>query len=199
MPHFIVLLGVFVSILGGAAYIRDTLLGSTKPNRVTFLVWAIAPLTGAAASFSAGVTWAMLPVFISGFIPLLILITSFANKHAYWKLGAFDYVCGIFALLALLLWALTKDSDIAIVFAILSDAFAVLPTLRKAWKFPETETSIAYIAALFTALTSFSELSTYSFAAYAFPTYLSCAGCFLVFALYRKKVIQQYRAFTLGA
>jgi hypothetical protein len=191
MSHVIVLLGVAVSFFGGLVYMRDTLSGTTKPNRVTFLIWAIAPLTAAAASFSSGVTWAVLPVFISGFIPLLILIASFTNKHAYWKLGFFDYVCGIFALLALLLWAITKDPDIAIVFAILSDAFAVLPTLRKAWKYPETETAIAYIAGLFTALTSFSEISTYSFAAVAFPAYLSFAGICLVFALYRKQIFKR--------
>ena len=185
------LLGVVASCIGGLVYMRDTLSGATKPNRVTFLIWAIAPLTAAAASFSSGVTWAVLPVFISGFIPLLILIASFANKHAYWKLNAFDYICGALSLLALLLWILTKDPDIAIIFAILSDAFAVLPTLRKAWKYPETETAIAYIAALFTALTSFSEISSYSFAAVAFPTYLSIAGICLVFALYRKRIFRR--------
>jgi hypothetical protein len=61
----------------------------------------------------------------------LIFLASFVNKKAYWKLEKFDYICGISSALALLLWWLTKEPAIAIVFAIISDAFAAIPTLIK--------------------------------------------------------------------
>jgi hypothetical protein len=45
------------------------------------------------AALSDGVRRAVLPVFISGFGPFLIFVSSFVNKKAYWKLEKSDYIC----------------------------------------------------------------------------------------------------------
>src|SRR5690348_16544499 len=39
-----VYVGSAIGALGTAVYLRDTLRGTTKPNRVTWLLWAVAPL-----------------------------------------------------------------------------------------------------------------------------------------------------------
>src|SRR5579883_2007596 len=91
MLQYLVLVGAAVNATGSARYIRDTLRGGTKPNRVTYLMWGIAPLIAAAAAWSRGVTWAVLPVFMSGFCPLMVFLSSFVNGQAYWKLGKLDY------------------------------------------------------------------------------------------------------------
>src|SRR6476659_8048954 len=106
MLRSVVLIGVVINVTGSSRYTRDTLRGTTKPNRVTYLMWGIAPLIATAAAISKGVTWAVLPVFMSGFCPLMVLLSSFANRQAFWKLGKLDYVCGAFSALALILWAL---------------------------------------------------------------------------------------------
>jgi hypothetical protein len=64
MLQYIVLLGAVVFMFGIFFYIKATLRGETKPNKVTWLMWAIAPLIASAAAFSDGVRWAVLPVFI---------------------------------------------------------------------------------------------------------------------------------------
>src|SRR5688572_21588753 len=140
MPQYVVLAGAVVALIGAFSYIKDTVRGKTKPNRVTWLMWAIAPLIAAIAAFSEGVTWAVVPVFVSGFGPLLIFVASFMNKKAYWKLTKFDYYCAATSVVALILWAVTKQPSVAILVAILSDALAGVPTFIKSWKYPETET-----------------------------------------------------------
>ncbi len=73
------------------AYIRDTLIGKTKPNLVSWSMWALAPLIGTgAAIFAHADLWATVRIFLAGFIPLLVIVASFANKQSYWKLGLFD-------------------------------------------------------------------------------------------------------------
>lgn len=125
---------------------------------------------------------------MSGFGPLLVFIASFVNKNSYWKLERFDYVCGLLSLLALVLWWLTRIPDIAIIFAIASDGFAATPTLIKAWKYPETENAGPFTAGLFNSLTSFAAISAWTFAAYAFPTYLVIIDISIAFAIYRKRL-----------
>jgi len=191
--QYIVVIGAIVQFFGVYAYIRDTLLGKTKPNRVSWLLWAIAPLIATFAALSAGITWAVLPVFTSGFGPLLILLASFVNKKAYWKLEKLDYLCGVFSILALVLWGITKQPIIAIIFAILSDGFAAVPTLIKSWHFPETETLSLYYASVFNSLTAFFALKVFNFTELAFPIYLVLINLSLLVAVLRKKIFTKYR------
>ncbi|MCR4325967.1 MAG: hypothetical protein NUV59_04185 [Patescibacteria group bacterium] len=183
-----VIVGSVINLFGSSYYIWNTIRGVTKPNRVTWLMWAIAPLIGSAAAFTSGVSWAVLPVFMSGFFPLLVFLSSFVNKNAYWQLGRFDYVCGGISALALLLWALTSNPIIAIILAIAADAFAGIPTVIKAWKYPETETATGYAANGINNLTSFFVIRQWTFASYAFPLYLVAMNTYFVFALLRKRV-----------
>ncbi|MGE5328517.1 MAG: hypothetical protein ACM3KR_03290 [Deltaproteobacteria bacterium] len=186
--EYIVIIGAIVGFAGVFSYIKDTLKGTTKPNKVTWLLWSVAPLIAAFAAVSDGVRWSALPVFVCGFGPLLVFIASFMNKNAYWKLEKFDYVCGSFSVVALVLWAITKEPTVAIVFSIISDGSAAVPTLVKAWKYPETETPIAYIAGLFNALTSFVAIKVWNFSSCAFPVYLVIVCCIFIICLYKGKI-----------
>lgn len=187
MNAAIVLAGVALNLIGSFAYIRDTLRGETKPNKVTWFMWSVAPLIGAAASFSSGVTWAVVPVLAAGLFPLMIFIASFVNKNSYWELTNFDYICGGCSILALVLWAITKNPTIAVIFAILADAAAGYPTLLKAWRYPETETAIAYVLAAISVLTSFVVLESWEFNGYAFPLYLLLVNSALAIGILQPK------------
>lgn len=190
MGPLLVLFGAVIGLLGASFYIKDTLAGKTKPNRVTWLLWSIAPLIGTAAALADGVRWAVLPVFIAGFAPFLVFLASFANSKAYWKLSPFDYWCGFFSLFALILWWLSKEPAIAILLAIISDGLAALPTIIKSWHHPHTESSIVFSTGLINSFTSFTVITAWTFSEYAFPAYLVGMNALLLFAIYRKKATQ---------
>lgn len=172
MIHALVIIGAIANFLGSSVYAWNTFRGVSKPNRMTFLLWSLAPMIATVASLSVGVTWAVVPVFVSGLCPLLILLASFVNKNAYWELGVLDYVCGALSLLALVFWAITRDATVAVVFAILSDGLAGLPTLIKAWKYPETETVWGYLGAGFSSFSGILAAPAWTIVAAAFPVYL---------------------------
>ncbi|MGE0792577.1 MAG: hypothetical protein AB7V77_00170 [Candidatus Woesearchaeota archaeon] len=186
--QYLVLLGALAQLVGITLYIKETVKGIVKPNRMTWLMWSIAPLIASTAAFVDGVTWAALPVFMAGFGPFLVFISSFLSKKAYWKLESVDYWFGAFSAIGLILWAITKEPSIAIIFAILADGFAALPTLTKAWKHPQTEHSSAFSTGLFSALTSFTAVKSWSFSEIAFPCYLILICSSILFAINRKKL-----------
>jgi hypothetical protein len=190
MFEFLVLIAASATLVAALAYIRSMFKGETKPNRVTWLMWTIAPLTATFAAFSSGVTWAGVPVFMSGLSPCLILLASFLNKRAYWKLSAFDYACGALSALALVLWYVTQNPNVAIVFAIISDALAAIPTIRKAWRNPQTEFRWPFVVGVFSPLTSFLVATNLAFSEIAFPAYLVAINILLVFCVSTRKQIQ---------
>src|SRR3989344_5670133 len=100
----LVFAGATVNIIGTWSYFRGTLRGTTQPNRVSWFFWTLSTFIAAFAGFSAGVGWGVLPIFVGATLCLLILFASFVNPRAYWKLGPIDYICGLFAFLALALW-----------------------------------------------------------------------------------------------
>lgn len=188
MLQYIVLLGGAVNFAGASVYIKKTIKGEIKPNKVTWLMWSVAPLIATAAAFSDGVRWAVLPVFMCGFCPILVFAASFVNPKAYWKLETFDYICGACSVLALALWAITKEPLVAIIFAIASDGFAAVPTLIKSLKYPETESALVYMVAIFSSLTSFFALKKFSASEIVFPIYLVLFNSFLVAVIYRGRL-----------
>lgn len=187
MMFWPVIIGSLVNVLGTGKYILDTIRGTTKPNRMTWFMWSVAPIIGTAAALASGVTWATLPVLMAGLMPLCVFLASFINRNSYWQLGAFDYSCGALSVLALVLWYLTKDPTIAIVFAIASDFVAGVPTLMKCWKQPLTETASGFTASGFNNLMSFLVITNWDFANIAFPLYLVLMNTALALPVIIKK------------
>ena len=187
MFEFLVLIAASATLIAALVYIRSMFKGQTRPNRVTWLMWTVAPFTATFAAFSSGATWAALPVFMSGLSPLLILSASFLNNRAYWKLTTFDYACGVLSALALVLWYVTENPNVAIVFAIFSDALAAMSTLRKAWLVPKTESLWPFAVGVFSPMTSFLVAPEWTFSEIAFPAYLIAINVLLVFSVLKRK------------
>jgi hypothetical protein len=181
---FVAAAGSFIAAL---VYIRSMFRGQTKPNRVTWFMWSVAPFVATAAAVSNGVGWAVIPVFMSGFSPFLIFTASFFSKKAYWKLTSFDYACGALSGLAVVLWYVTSNANVAIIFAVVSDALAAVPTLIKAWRNPKTESPWPYIIGTFSPMTSYLVAASWAFSELAFPSYLIIINTLLLLPLIGRK------------
>lgn len=193
MILILILASVVQFFFGSLLYARNTFLGRSRPNRMTFLIWAAGGLIGAGAAFAAGAKWVALPAFASGIGPLLIFLASFHNPNAYWRLKATDYICGVFAVLALILWVITKDPSVAVFFAILADGLASLPTLIKSWKHPETETGVPYVLALLNAALGIYASGGLVFAKIGFIAYIIVINSCIILGVYRNEPLEKLK------
>ncbi len=144
-------------------------------------------MTAAAAAFADGGGWSVLPILVNSLCTSTIFVASFFNKEGYWKLRPLDYVCGVFSAAALILWIITKQPVVAVIFAILTDLFAALPTLVKSWKHPETETSIDYALSAVSTGTTFFAINLWSVSTTAFPLYIVLLDVTLLIFIERKR------------
>jgi hypothetical protein len=161
-----------LNLFGTLGYARDTLRGDTQPNRVTWIMWSVAPLIIVAAQFGEEVGWSALLTLGAGLGPAMVVLASFLNKKAYWQITKLDILCGVFSALALILWLITKTGLVAIVLSIAADLLAGLPTILKAYRAPQTESSFAYIAAVIAGVITLLTITNWTFAAYSFPVYM---------------------------
>ncbi len=184
--HFVVL-GSIIGAFGSIAYLIDTVKGRVKPNRVSFLLWSIAPCIAFAAQLEQGVGMEALMTFTTGFLPLLTFVASFVNKKSAWELTRFDVVCGAFSLFGLILWQLTKVGNIAIMFSILADGLAAVPTVLKAYKYPETEIAWPWITAPIGIILTLLTLTELTFANSGFIIYILIVNM-LIFSLVQFRI-----------
>ena len=181
-------LGAALNLIGSVTYVVATVKGKTKPNRVTWFLWALAPLIAFGAMVGEGVSpLDGLMTFMVGFGPLMIFIASFVNEKSVWKITKFDVICGGLSVLGIIAWALTRTGNIAILFSVLADGLALLPTLVKSWKEPETENYVVFMNGAISAMITLFALKTYNFEHVAFPVYI-LAACSLLFVLIKFKI-----------
>ncbi len=191
-----VILGAIIAAAGSVSYLIDTLKGKVKPNRVSFLLWSLAPLIAFFAEIKQGVGIQALMTFVVGFLPLTIFIASFVNKKAEWKLTGFDLMCGALSIVGLVLWYITKSGNIAIIFSILADGLAALPTVVKSFNYPETESAWPYFASTISAILTLLTVKVWNLANIGFPLYIILITL-VIFSLVQFKLGKQIR-FMLG-
>ncbi len=185
----LILISVLMSIYGSYNYIYDTIKGTTRPNRVSQGLWAVAPLIGVGAAISSGADWmTTVRTFMAGFGPLIIFIASFTNKTGYWKTTMSGYLCGIFSVIALILWLIVDLPIYAVVFAVLADGFAAIPTIRKSWTNPESETGLAYVISFFSTIIILPTIKVLDIQSTSFQIYLLVVNIIIIFSIYRKRI-----------
>jgi hypothetical protein len=169
-------LGTVIGAIGTSIYLRDTLRGTTKPNRVTWLLWAIAPLLASAVEFHDGIGLRALPTFTIGFMPLLVFAGSFHNPASVWQIRRLDYACGLMSVVGTIVWLFTQDGVVAIAAALAADFTAGIPTMMKSWTHPETETVTSYIGAVINTAILLLTVKHWTFEVAAFPAFILCIG-----------------------
>jgi hypothetical protein len=183
IPEYFAVVGAIVASLGGFYYLYETIVGKAKPNRVTWFLWGLFPMVIFVAQRAQGVEGLSWASFTAGFTPFLVFLASFLNKKAYWKTERRDYYLMAAAIAGIILWAITDNANLAILFALLADLLAGLPTLLKAYRHPQTESWIAYAISTLGFGVGILAIPTFTFEHSAFISYLFVLnGLLAVFA-----------------
>jgi hypothetical protein len=178
-----------LNLIGSIHYIGKILSGQVRPNRASWLLWAIAPAVVFVAELDQGVGLRTVMTFGIALGPLLVVIASYTTKAAYWKLGALDWMCGGMSGLALALWAITESAAVAIILSIVSDALAAIPTIRKAVNHPHTENPLFFVCVSLGGALTLLTIQRWTFADWAFPVYIFLFPGFLAVLIWRQSFL----------
>jgi hypothetical protein len=150
----------------------DTVRGRNQPNRVTWLLWGLAPLLAFAVEINDGVGLRSMLTFMVGFGPLVVFAASFVNPKSVWKLGSLDYSCGALSIGGTIGWVVTRQGLVALGAAVAADALAGVPTLIKSWRRPESEGGSIYIGSFANAVITLLTVKHVSAPVVTFPLYI---------------------------
>ena len=187
IPDYWAYVAAVINVLGTLTYVADVFRGKARPNRVTWGVLTIAPMIAFASMLSQGVGMAQsIVTFSVGFSPFLIFVSSFLVKHPAWQMKRFDIGCGVLSLFGLLLWWMTGEGNVAIIFSILADGLAFLPTMVKAYYHPETESPWTFMASEVATIMGLMTVKNWNFETAGFQLYILAANIFAIVFIYFK-------------
>ena len=142
MKEILVFIAVIFAIIGNIPYLRDVIKGKAKPHPYTWLVWSIVSLTMFFGQMVKGAGIGVIPTGVAEFFTIIIFF--FSLRYGFKNITKKDTMFLIIALLGLIPWILTKDPTISVIIVVSIDVVAFIPTLRKTWHFPSTETPMLY-------------------------------------------------------
>jgi hypothetical protein len=180
-----------ITIFGNLTYLRDTLKGETKPNRVTWLLWGAAPLISYFSQKTSGGGIQTLYTLAIGVMPFVVLGASFLDKRAYWAITKFDIACGVMSVLALILLVATGKGLLALALSIVADMFASLPTLIKSYRHPQTETTVSYGLEIAASIIVILTIHHWIFVNYIFAIYILLSNVLFTAVLTRSRWSRQ--------
>ncbi len=170
-----ILAGVFQ--LGGAVpYVWSMLYGTTRPNKVTQILWVLLPGIQTFAQWSAGPSWSLILMAAVTLGAGIILVLTFSG-YGYTKHGVLDYACFFLALLAIAAWIITDNPLSALAISIFAAALAALPALIKTFYYPHSENLLSWTMNAIAAILAILSTTLHDFANLAAPFYqlLECS------------------------
>ncbi len=142
MKLTIAIIAALLAVVGNVPYLIDIFKGRVKPHPYTWLVWSIVSCIIFFGQLARGAWVGAIPTAASEIFTIIIFI--FSLKYGFRDIKKIDTIFLIVALIGVGLWIATNDPTIAVIIAVSVDFVAFLPTLRKTWIEPKTETPILY-------------------------------------------------------
>jgi hypothetical protein len=142
MKEAIAVIAALLAIAGNVPYLRDVVARRVVPHAYTWFVWSIVSCVVFFGQIEKGAGIGALPTAASEVFTIIIFL--FSLRYGFKHPTVTDKVFLCIALAGLIPWALTRDPTISVVIAVAIDATAFLPTLRKTWRSPSTETPLLF-------------------------------------------------------
>lgn len=143
-PRF-VFLAAALSVVGSVSYVRDTLRGTTLPHRITWGLWSVEGILAFFVEIQQHVGLASLMTLALGLIPFVVLVCSFKNPLGAWQIDGVDVACGVVSVAGMVFWAAVHEPTVALISFVIADFIAALPTFRKSWRAPDSETPRTFV------------------------------------------------------
>jgi len=143
--YFVGILAVVLTFVGYIPYIRDTIKGKTKPHVYSWFIWA----------FITFIIFGLQVVGHAGagaYVTLATALLCFTEfvlgmRNGKKDITKFDTITFIIALISIGIWVFAKQPVISNILIITINTLAVLPTVRKSWNKPYSETLFSWVIA----------------------------------------------------
>ncbi len=136
------IIGALLAVAGNVPYLRDVIKKRIQPHPYTWLVWSIVSGITFFGQVAKGAGAAAIAFGASEIFTIIIFL--FSLQYGFKHIPKNDSYFLVAALLGIVPWVIFKDPTWSVIIMVTIDLVAFIPTLRKAWYTPKTESPILY-------------------------------------------------------
>jgi hypothetical protein len=190
MKDILAVIAAIIAIAGNLPYIRDAFTKRVKPHPYTWLVWTIVSAIVFFGQIAKGAGIGALPSGVAEIFTVIIFLFSLQYGFKYVKKT--DTYFLVAALLGIIPWLIFDNPTISIIIAVTIDLIAFVPTLRKTYLHPETETPILYGSNVLRHVLTLFSLQAYNIATMLHSIAMIITNTTMVGLILKKKLFRKH-------
>lgn len=183
-----IIISSILMLVSTVPYLIGIVKGRIKPRVVSWFIWVILGTIACIATFADRQypTAIFLVCLVLG--PLAVVILGWERGNR--KIGRFDVICLIGAVIGIILWQMFNSPTIAVLAMIIIDIVGGLPTLRHSWNNPGEEQWITFVLASLGSFFTLLTVTDWRITAFAWPAFqLFINAEFTIVILIRRHVL----------
>jgi hypothetical protein len=189
---FISIIASLLTIIGYAPYLRDIFAKKTKPHLYTWLIWMITQGTATIALLYGGGKFGSFSLITGTILVLTVFLLSF--KYGTKDVTKKDRIILVLALLAIVIWWQLDNPFVAVLMVSAIDGVGYIPTIRKSFNDPWSETLFFWAVMAVVALLTLIANAEYNFLTVTYLAMLFIANILVVLVcLLRRRVVKRKR------
>ncbi len=189
IKHSIGILAIILTFVGYIPYIRDIRNGKTKPHVYSWFLWFSVTMIVFALQLSDGAGIGAFVTLAAAIIAFVIFL--FGMRIGKKDIAKSDNVCLALAVIATILWLFADQPVLSVILLSAIEIFAFIPTIRKSWNNPYSETLSAYALNTVRFVLALMALQNYSIITTLYPAvWLVANGGFSIILILRRRALQ---------
>jgi hypothetical protein len=168
------IIATIISMVAFIPYLKDIFRKKTQPHSYTWLIWTILQITGVVAMFNNGAGIGALALATGALFCMYVFILSL--KYGTKNITVFDTVCLIGALAAIGIYIFLHNPTLSVILITVIDFAGFLPTLRKAYAEPYSETISLFTLGVVWSTFNLVAISSYSIVTTLYPAFILFAN-----------------------
>jgi len=161
MKEIIGAVAVVLTFVAYIPYYRDILKGKTHPHIYSWSLWGLLTILLVALQIKGGAGPATWVTAAAGLLCIGVVFLSF--KSGKKDITTSDTIVAILSLIAIGFWLIADQPVISITLVIIADMLAFIPTVRKSWYKPHSETLSLYVTNAIRFFLALAAVETYTF------------------------------------
>ena len=181
---------VVLVIIGYVPYFKDIFVKKTKPHLYTWIIWAITQGTATVALLYGGGKFGSLGLIVG--TVLVVVIAFLSLKYGTTNITRSDTIALLFALVAIVVWWQLDNPLISVFMISAIDGLGYIPTFRKTWTDPSTETTFFWMMMAFINVLTLFANAEHNFLTMTYSIVLGVANTAMVLIIKgrRKKLVR---------
>jgi hypothetical protein len=191
IKYAIGIIAVILTFVGYTPYIYDTIKGKTKPHIYSWFIWAFVTFIIFALQVFGRAGVGSFVTLATAVLCLTIFILGLRNGKK--DITKFDTVSFLISLIAIGIWIFAKQPVISVVLITTINTLANLPTIRKSWNKPHSETLFTWELGAVRNLLGIIALESFSVLTWLYPVSSLIVNILfsLMLVVRRKQVLQE--------